>query len=75
MIFKIQRPITDTAPDEDPFALIYNQSREIEFTIPMAAMDRFWKDVGGGLAKVYVEASLNEDEGFVIEDLLEDQSW
>lgn len=74
MIFKIQRPLSPEMPAKDYDALVYNKDRSIEFGIPMRTMVQFW--VGAGYPeKVYVEAELDADEGFVIEAFVEEQSW
>lgn len=74
MIFKIQRPISAEVSGSDDEVLIYNEDRSIEFMIPMSLMERFWLDVGAYL-KVYVEAEIDEDEGFVIDSIVEEQPW
>ena len=74
MIFKIQQPISSNMPTNELEALIYNRDRSIEFAVPMAGMKQFWIDAGDR-ARVYVEAELDEDEGFCIEAFVEDQPW
>lgn len=74
MIFKIQRPLDLKASTKDYEALIYNEDRSIEFMVPMDAMGQIWNDAKNP-HKIYVEAELDEDEGFVIDAIVEEQPW
>lgn len=74
MIFKIQRPLDLKASTDDYKALIYNEDRSIEFMVPMGSMEQFWSDAKNP-HKIYVEAELDEDEGFVIDAIVEEQTW
>lgn len=70
MIVKIQVPIATT--ERLPLALIYDESRAVEFQVPITSEILF---IMKGRPKAFFHATSEEDGAFVVGEEVPEQNW